>query len=104
MRVNWNRAAGITGHLILVCPVLFVACDSETKKGAAGGSRSGIESGSHVVTISTDRDLQRDLISITGTDSAASERRSEEHTSELQSRRNLVCRLLLEKKNIADTT
>ena len=27
------------------------------------------------------------------------EERSEEHTSELQSRRNLVCRLLLEKKN-----
>src|SRR5438874_9725103 len=30
--------------------------------------------------------------------SAASETRSEEHTSELQSRRDLVCRLLLEKK------
>src|SRR5690606_42042337 len=28
------------------------------------------------------------------------EHRSEEHTSELQSRENLVCRLLLEKKNI----
>src|SRR5207302_10299646 len=28
--------------------------------------------------------------------------RSEEHTSELQSRENLVCRLLLEKKNIRD--
>src|SRR5690606_34620548 len=28
--------------------------------------------------------------------------RSEEHTSELQSRENLVCRLLLEKKNRAD--
>src|SRR5204862_3969463 len=27
-------------------------------------------------------------------------RRSEEHTSELQSRRDLVCRLLLEKKNV----
>src|SRR5438874_12924161 len=27
------------------------------------------------------------------------EKRSEEHTSELQSRRELVCRLLLEKKN-----
>src|SRR5688572_31657444 len=27
--------------------------------------------------------------------------RSEEHTSELQSQSNLVCRLLLEKKNIA---
>src|SRR5690349_23362789 len=29
----------------------------------------------------------------------ASPERSEEHTSELQSRRDLVCRLLLEKKN-----
>src|SRR5690349_23842975 len=32
-------------------------------------------------------------------DSAVSTTRSEEHTSELQSRRDLVCRLLLEKKN-----
>src|SRR5436309_15699953 len=31
---------------------------------------------------------------------AAEVRRSEEHTSELQSRENLVCRLLLEKKKI----
>src|SRR2546426_5539448 len=30
--------------------------------------------------------------------------RSEEHTSELQSPCNLVCRLLLEKKNIKDST
>ena len=30
--------------------------------------------------------------------------RSEEHTSELQSRRNLVCRLLLEKKKITLST
>src|SRR5690606_40308350 len=30
--------------------------------------------------------------------------RSEEHTSELQSRENLVCRLLLEKKNQCSTT
>src|SRR5438874_5379721 len=30
----------------------------------------------------------------------AGQERSEEHTSELQSRRDLVCRLLLEKKNI----
>src|SRR2546430_8067083 len=29
-------------------------------------------------------------------------RRSEEHTSELQSQSNLVCRLLLEKKNLSD--
>src|SRR5690349_23391152 len=31
-------------------------------------------------------------------------RRSEEHTSELQSRRDLVCRLLLEKKNYTKQT
>src|SRR2546427_9592858 len=36
-----------------------------------------------------------------GTGSRAGVRRSEEHTSELQSQSNLVCRLLLEKK-IAD--
>src|SRR2546427_1356371 len=33
-----------------------------------------------------------------------SSERSEEHTSELQSQSNLVCRLLLEKKNIAQAT
>src|SRR5260370_8851775 len=32
-------------------------------------------------------------------DAAEIDRRSEEHTSELQSHLNLVCRLLLEKKN-----
>src|SRR5688572_32590872 len=34
-----------------------------------------------------------------GTLIASEEMRSEEHTSELQSQSNLVCRLLLEKKN-----
>src|SRR5947209_13272395 len=36
--------------------------------------------------------------------SGADRRRSEEHTSELQSRQYLVCRLLLEKKNNRPTT
>src|SRR5262249_62421460 len=35
---------------------------------------------------------------------SAAATRSEEHTSELQSLTNLVCRLLLEKKNHTDTT
>src|SRR2546430_3503343 len=35
-----------------------------------------------------------------GNESVAVEARSEEHTSELQSQSNLVCRLLLEKKKI----
>src|SRR5690349_22006445 len=35
---------------------------------------------------------------------ADEKKRSEEHTSELQSRRDLVCRLLLEKKNIRSSS
>src|SRR3712207_8057922 len=36
---------------------------------------------------------------VAGMSTCATPRRSEEHTSELQSRQYLVCRLLLEKKN-----
>src|SRR5690606_40856041 len=36
---------------------------------------------------------------VAGADLGTDNNRSEEHTSELQSRENLVCRLLLEKKN-----
>src|SRR5690606_40300491 len=36
---------------------------------------------------------------ILGATASLADERSEEHTSELQSRENLVCRLLLEKKN-----
>src|SRR5690554_7109919 len=39
------------------------------------------------------------FINSSGADACVLEHRSEEHTSELQSRPHLVCRLLLEKKN-----
>src|SRR5699024_11280066 len=41
----------------------------------------------------------RDLLYVAGPPRSAAHHRSEEHTSELQSRFDLVCRLLLEKKN-----
>src|SRR3712207_8939748 len=41
-----------------------------------------------------------DIETISVLKDAASASRSEEHTSELQSRQYLVCRLLLEKKNV----
>src|SRR2546428_9371895 len=45
-----------------------------------------------------------DIDTVQAADSVLSERwRSEEHTSELQSRSDLVCRLLLAKKNIRHT-
>src|SRR5438105_15920659 len=43
-----------------------------------------------------------DRLPIATSRSGGSSKRSEEHTSELQSRVDLVCRLLLEKKNIYD--
>src|SRR2546429_3576138 len=43
------------------------------------------------------------IIVTTGQFSQEAEKRSEEHTSELQSRLHLVCRLLLEKKNTSHT-
>src|SRR2546430_13498523 len=45
--------------------------------------------------------LQLDRRARQGASRAGSERRSEEHTSELQSQSNIVCRLLLEKKKSA---
>src|SRR5688572_31370307 len=43
---------------------------------------------------------QQDLAARIGVSAPLLSKRSEEHTSELQSQSNLVCRLLLEKKNI----
>ena len=42
-------------------------------------------------------------IPVAGGGNSGAVKRSEEHTSELQSRRNLVCRLLLEKKKLTKT-
>src|SRR5690554_7777264 len=44
------------------------------------------------------------LVFVFGSDHGLCGNRSEEHTSELQSRPHLVCRLLLEKKNQRRTT
>src|SRR5256885_3910986 len=44
--------------------------------------------------LADDKDMLEDLVA-----AAVNDARSEEHTSELQSPCNLVCRLLLEKKN-----
>src|SRR2546429_2165386 len=57
---------------------------------AVGRDRDAAEGDRESVDITTRRPLHRS--------SPASPGRSEEHTSELQSRLHLVCRLLLEKK------
>src|SRR3712207_8749614 len=61
------------------------------------GSKTGLSVASFSSEVSR-RGPSSTAKSPTGTISSA-KRRSEEHTSELQSRQYLVCRLLLEKKN-----
>src|SRR5690606_41462044 len=55
-----------------------------------------------LMTLHNAKGLEYDTVFIVGCEDGAFPhmRRSEEHTSELQSRENLVCRLLLEKKNV----
>src|SRR5256885_8301602 len=63
-----------------------------------GGNVEGIERGRTVVKHGVKLIGQENLAATVATDASALYR-SEEHTSELQSPCNLVCRLLLEKKN-----
>src|SRR3712207_7697572 len=61
------------------------------------GERNGVE-GLHVNTLAHLVDLFQGRAGVAGAECGLG-MRSEEHTSELQSRQYLVCRLLLEKKN-----
>src|SRR3712207_8944660 len=51
-----------------------------------------------------DWSLRRELLALARNRSLPERKRSEEHTSELQSRQYLVCRLLLEKKKKIQTS
>src|SRR2546427_8380704 len=78
-------------------PPLFRSPAPETRA-LAGAVRE------RVATLSSDAELPpletaRDLQEAVGDNRPSRRWRSEEHTSELQSQSNLVCRLLLEKKN-----
>src|SRR5690349_22532428 len=63
-----------------------------------GGGRGRLDRGLRPVGLDLS-DRARHRADRGGGGGCARGRRSEEHTSELQSRRDLVCRLLLEKKN-----
>src|SRR2546430_13513682 len=65
-------------HAVLVVPKIFIVAD-------ANGKVEQVVVGQRVAGVESQQRPQ--------------DERSEEHTSELQSQSNLVCRLLLEKKN-----
>src|SRR5688572_30939539 len=52
----------------------------------------------HLFGLQRARGVDGDVVRVAAVDVGVLARRSEEHTSELQSQSNLVCRLLLEKK------
>src|SRR5690606_41295826 len=61
---------------------------------------SGVAAASAATTSLFLLDVELLLADLTGDGLLLGDLRSEEHTSELQSRENLVCRLLLEKKKV----
>src|SRR5690606_41123885 len=76
-----------------------------TRNNRAGGTRVVIHQEHRGVgrprrAVSAPGGFRRDPVRLPGGGGDAADRRSEEHTSELQSREHLVCRLLLEKKKL----
>src|SRR2546430_12278265 len=63
-----------------------------------GGNMRIWDQHSHLGSVPGDTPEERMAFLVKCMDRVGVERRSEEHTSELQSQSNLVCRLLLEKK------
>src|SRR2546422_3200270 len=82
---------------------LFRSCRGS---GGAGPTIAGAAGGASSLSLAAIYPWPRSLTRSSSTDRGACEHsspRSEEHTSELQSRLHLVCRLLLEKKNTKPT-
>src|SRR5688572_31859627 len=94
----WTRIAFVMLFIPLVAQAQFRDLDaamSNLERGFGGGDVDAIVSG-----IGADAQVQLQFPGLADKDGffGRDQARSEEHTSELQSQSNLVCRLLLEKK------
>src|SRR5690606_39788658 len=85
--VDGIRAFHVTGVQTCALPILPAVVSSALESSV--GLAAGAELAAKLPRTDRSRDILGDRV------------RSEEHTSELQSRENLVCRLLLEKKKIS---
>src|SRR5690625_6552598 len=97
MKGSWSRLRQCLAIVLLPIALFLAACDSDSTE-----PRLPEYSEVAVVMNSIERSLS--IIPIDEPGSAFTIGRSEEHTSELQSRGHLVCRLLLEKKNVICVT
>src|SRR2546430_10131280 len=97
MRPRTSANLGLTSKTSLTAAARFriarycVSSARALRKRASWSTYSRVASRASTVSCST-------VLAILRTCVRASSKRSEEHTSELQSQSNLVCRLLLEKK------
>src|SRR5690625_5313209 len=89
-----NKKNYLAIFLITIALIALAACGNGASENDKNNSNNETE------TEATQDDVEQ-VLNLSTTSCVAS--RSEEHTSELQSRGHLVCRLLLEKKN-ADKT
>src|SRR5690606_40519760 len=88
-RFEWRveRIAWVLAALLFALALLGVFGGGPLSRASAGSS---------------DQTVQVDYERFVRVATSTTLKRSEEHTSELQSRENLVCRLLLEKKNTTE--
>src|SRR5690606_12049670 len=100
-RAHGYRKLAITDECTLAGIVRAWQPAKESELPLIVGSEMRIHDGPKVVLLVENLEgYQRLCKLITQARRRAKKGRSEEHTSELQSRENIVCRLLLEKKNI----
>src|SRR3989475_488343 len=115
-QVIWNGEQQVGGHLTLAGNAFVRALDTQqfnvnlpppnsrllnrtlSTGGAVQASHDGAFVGRKNVLVVGAEYVRHDVRSRTFEESSEGRQRSEEHTSELQSQSNLVCRLLLEKK------
>src|SRR5205085_3763062 len=103
-----GRALPLASNATGKADLAFTGTDFGKETGSVNVQLAGAPAGSDVAPLSGDFavtannglfQIQRASLKTAATRLTASGQRSEEHTSELQSQSNLVCRLLLEKKN-----
>src|SRR5690606_17014540 len=107
--VNWKRPPWVTLGLIMACLLVFLFYQGGDDRKLEAALEDYLESDLLALEAPAYEDYLQREIQFEGNQQRVlelqefqqlqeNEERSEEHTSELQSRENLVCRLLLEKK------
>src|SRR5207253_5520231 len=92
----------VAGHAVTIIALIGILISIPSYAYTLGDHQEGVNSATRYTSSPTSLLTQSAILSSpVPMQSGGGLRRSEEHTSELQSRGHLVCRLLLEKKKIS---